>query len=87
MPAPTHVTGVKRLLGMYSYYRKFIAQPITKSTRSHVPFEWTEEEQLLFFQSFRSVKIKTVAGKAGIAGMLFKFQNRDWKTVQTLHLM
>ena len=54
MPAPTDRTGVRSLLGMASYYRRFIegfaaiAYPLTMLTRQDVPFHWGEAQQEAF---------------------------------------
>ena len=54
-PTPRDVREVRAVLGLFSYYRKFIkdyakiAQPLTKLTRtSEEKFEWTEEQQTAF---------------------------------------
>lgn len=51
LPSPRDAKEVKRALGMFSYYRKFvdkfamIAEPLTKLTRKGVEFAWTNEQQ------------------------------------------
>ena len=48
-PRPKNRTEVKRLLGLFGYYRTFIkgfatiASPITKLTSQSVEFNWTQE--------------------------------------------
>ena len=48
-PTPTSVTDVRRILGMGSYYRRFIpryadlVKPLTDLTKKGVPFKWTNE--------------------------------------------
>ena len=49
---PTNVTEVRSFLGLTGYYQRFmegfsmIASPLTKLTRKHAKFEWTEESFL-----------------------------------------
>ena len=51
MPAPTDVTGVRRWLGVCSYYRRYIqdysriASPVTALLRDDVEFNWTQKCQ------------------------------------------
>lgn len=51
LPAPTDASEVKRALGMFSYYRKFvpnfamIVEPLTKLTKKKVTFTWGEEQK------------------------------------------
>ena len=46
-PAPTNVTGVRQVLGMGSYYRRFIrdysalVKPLTDLTKKGRAFQWT----------------------------------------------
>ena len=53
LPTPTDVSGIKRVMGMFSYYRKFIpkfailAEPLTKLTRKNVKFEWGKSKKKL----------------------------------------
>lgn len=54
-PAPANVKGVRRLIGMTGYYRRFIpnfsalAAPITTLLRKeHAKFQWTEEANHAF---------------------------------------
>ena len=48
-PRPQNVTQVRQILGMGSYYRRFIhkyselVNPLVKLTRKSVQFEWTQE--------------------------------------------
>ena len=57
-PQPRDVKGVRRFLGLASYYRRFIqsfakiAQPLHALTRKNVEFKWTEKCQ----QSFDDLK-------------------------------
>jgi hypothetical protein len=47
-PRPTDVSGVRRFLGLASYYRRFvgnftkIAEPLRELTRNDATFQWTE---------------------------------------------
>ena len=56
MPRPTDVPGVRRLLGMFSYYRKFVpsfamlAQPLNKLMRKNTPFAWNDEHEEAYNQ-------------------------------------
>lgn len=51
LPVPKDAKEVKRALGMFSYYRKFvpsfamIVEPLTKLTRKGVEFTWGSEQQ------------------------------------------
>lgn len=51
MPAPQDAKGVKQVLGMFSYYRKFVnnfamlAEPLTKLTRKGIDFVWEDEQR------------------------------------------
>ncbi|GBC18044.2 hypothetical protein GLOIN_2v1843776 [Rhizophagus irregularis DAOM 181602=DAOM 197198] len=53
-PAPTSVTEIRSVLGLFSYYRKFIkdfskiAKPISKLLQKETPFQWTEKQQKAF---------------------------------------
>ena len=53
-PAPEDVKGLRRFLGMTSYYRKFIsnfaklAEPLHRLTRKEVDFVWSPECQEVF---------------------------------------
>lgn len=53
-PVPKNVTDVRQLLGMGSYYRRFIknfsnlVKPMVKLTKKDVPFVWSEECQTSF---------------------------------------
>jgi hypothetical protein len=54
MPHPTTVTEVRQLLGMGSYYRRFIkgfsalAKPLSELTKTKNDFIWKEECQTAF---------------------------------------
>ena len=54
MPAPTTVREVRSLMGMISYYRRFvpnfskIAEPIVALTKKYARFHWNEECQRAF---------------------------------------
>lgn len=54
LPAPNDVKEVKRILGMLSYYRKFVknfatlAEPLTTLTRKNVEFNWGESQKRAF---------------------------------------
>lgn len=51
MPRPKDAPGVKRVLGLLSYYRKFVpkfailAEPLTNLTKKKTPFVWGKVEQ------------------------------------------
>ena len=53
-PTPENVPGVRRFLGMASYYRRFIAgfakiaQPLHQLTAKNVPFQWSPECETAF---------------------------------------
>jgi hypothetical protein len=53
-PVPKNVKEVRSLLGLCSYYRKFIfhiayiARPLHKLTEKNQSFVWTEECQMAF---------------------------------------
>ncbi|XP_076237485.1 uncharacterized protein LOC143181127 [Calliopsis andreniformis] len=50
-PAPTNVKQVRQIMGLASYFRKFIPEfavrtaCITKLTKNNVPWEWGEEQE------------------------------------------
>ena len=52
--APRSVRDVRSFVGMASFYRRFIpdfsniAEPLTKLTRKHAKFEWTDQCQMAF---------------------------------------
>ena len=56
LPIPTTVTEVRRVLGMASWYRRFIpnfssvVSPITSLTKKNFKFLWSDECQLAFSQ-------------------------------------
>ena len=58
MPAPTHISGVKRLCGVVQYMSKFLPdlaetmEPIRALTRNNVKWDWSQECE----KSFQSVK-------------------------------
>ena len=62
-PAPKDLKGVRRFLGMSSYYRKFIpqfskvAEPLHKLIRKDTPFDWSPECEA----AFKSLKGKLIA--------------------------
>ena len=53
-PTPENVQGVRRFLGMSSYYRRFIAgfakiaQPLHRLTAKDVPFDWSSDCETAF---------------------------------------
>ena len=59
-PTPTNIREIRRLLGMASYYRRFIpsfakiAHPLHALTRKDMQFEWTQECQ----EAFETLKKK-----------------------------
>lgn len=54
MPPPTDITGIRRFMGMVSYYRRFItncsiiSHPLTELTKKGVRFEWNQKRQNAF---------------------------------------
>jgi hypothetical protein len=50
-PAPHDVSGVRRLLGMATFYRRFVkefaalCEPLTRLLKKDVPWEWGHEQQ------------------------------------------
>ena len=54
MPRPTDVSGIRRVIGMFSYYRKFvpnfamIADPLIQLTKKNAVFTWTSEHETAF---------------------------------------
>ena len=56
LPTPKDANEVRRVLGLFSYYRKFvpkfaiIAEPLTRLTRKNVKFVWQQEQSLAFSQ-------------------------------------
>lgn len=58
MPVPKSARDVKRIIGMLSWYRRFISNfstivaPLTKLTRKNVPFRWNSECD----EAFKQVK-------------------------------
>jgi len=50
LPEPKDASGVRRVLGAFGYYRKFIwnfsalAEPLIKLTRKNAPFQWGAEQ-------------------------------------------
>lgn len=57
LPMPNDEPGVKRVLGMLAYYRRFVpkfailAEPLTRLTRKNQPFVWAREQK----ESFRAL--------------------------------
>ena len=57
LPPPVDTKGVKRALGMFSYYRKFVnnfallSEPLTRLTRKGVAFVWEDEQK----QAYESI--------------------------------
>ena len=55
-PVPTNVTQIRSFLGLASYYRRFIpnfatiASPLTRLTKKHARFVWSEECETAFKQ-------------------------------------
>ena len=55
-PMPTNVTQIRSFLGLVSYYRRFIpkcatiASPLTRLTKKHARFVWSEECETAFKQ-------------------------------------
>ena len=64
-PVPTTPTHVRQILGLGSYYRRFVkgysdlVRPLTLLTHKNVPFVWTQECQ----QSFEALKEKPVSSE------------------------
>lgn len=58
MPTPKSARDIKRIIGMLSWYRRFIANfstivaPLTKLTHKNIPFKWTSECD----EAFREIK-------------------------------
>ena len=54
MPSPVDVLGVRSLLGLAGYYRKFVpnfsslAKPLNELAQSNTVFEWTQARQHAF---------------------------------------
>lgn len=54
MPSPIDVSGVRRVVGCFSYYRRFVqrfselAEPLIRLTRKNVKFVWGGDEQKAF---------------------------------------
>jgi len=54
MPRPTDVSGIRRVIGMFSYYRRFvpnfamIADPLIKLTKKNATFKWETEHENAF---------------------------------------
>lgn len=53
-PRPTDAHGIRRYMGLASFFRRFIqnfaalAEPLTRLTRKNHPFEWKEEQDRAF---------------------------------------
>jgi len=62
LPAPRDVKEMRRVLGMLSYYRKFvpnfalIAEPLTRMTRKTTEFKWGTEQDSAFRQLITALK-------------------------------
>ena len=62
MPRPRDVPELKRALGMFSYYRKFVpqfaivAEPLTRLTRKKHKFEWGDEQDNAFKEIISQLK-------------------------------
>lgn len=80
LPAPKDPKGIKRVMGMFSYYRKFvpnfaiIAEPLTKMTRKGVAFQWNAEQE----EAFRGI-LRELAKNA----TLLHFNHKDPIQVRT----
>jgi hypothetical protein len=74
LPAPRNITENRSILGMFSFYRRFIpnfaqiAHPLTELTGKNVPFIWTEKCQMAF---------ETLQEKSLSAPVLAPF-NQNW---------
>lgn len=61
LPAPRNVSEVRRVLGAFGYYRRFvyrfsaIAEPIIRLTKKNVDFIWGNEQDLAFNQLKREL--------------------------------
>ena len=59
-PTPTEVSGVRRFMGLASYYRRFIsnfariAESLRELTRKDIPFRWTSRAKIPWLNSRRS---------------------------------
>jgi len=80
LPEPADAKGVKRALGMFSYYRKFVpnfamlAEPLTNLTRKGVDFVWEDEQR----KAYRSI-----ISELGKNATLAHFNHRDPLLVKT----
>ena len=61
MPAPTDVSGVRRLLGMVNYLGKFIphlsdiCKPISNLTCKDIKFHWEHEQEAAFMNIKKAI--------------------------------
>ena len=59
--APTNVGEVRRVLGLFGYYRRFvpnfatIAEPLNRLTRKDVEFRWSNEHEMAFEELKRAL--------------------------------
>lgn len=77
---PTDANGVRRALGMFSYYRKFVpsfalmAEPLTRLTKKNATFQWGKVEQQAF---------KDIMSHLAKNAVLKHFDHKDPITVKT----
>ena len=59
---PTNIKEIQKFLGLVGYYRRFIkdfakwAEPLTKLSKTGIPFEWGHNQQQKNAQSFAALK-------------------------------
>lgn len=90
---PSNVHEVKRFIGLTGYFRRFVkgyavrAEPLTRLTKSHCPFEW-KEDQVKAFEDLKcaltsepilqlynpraKTELHTDASSNGLAGILLQ---------------